>query len=76
MKTKEEAEVPKDLTQDEATQVAGGEGDCTSTVGVDLGVVSVNGTGATVGDALIGLYDGVVDATSHVIGTVADALKK
>ena len=28
------------------------------------------------GDALIGIYDGVVDTTSHVIETVAKAIKQ
>ena len=68
------ANEPAALTTDQANQVSGGDGSCTSTISIGTSGVTVQGTGASVGDVLIGTYDGVVDATSHVIETVAKAL--
>jgi hypothetical protein len=53
------------LPAEQASDVAGG--DCGTTI--TIGPVTV--TGSTPGDAIISLYDGAVDATSHVIETVA-----
>jgi len=60
-----------EIAAENAADVAGGTGDCTT---VTVGPVSVSGSG-TVGDALISIYDGAVSATTHVIETVANATK-
>lgn len=58
----------------DATQVTeiGGAGaeNCTVTVEVGTSGVSVTYSGNSVGEALIAAYEGMVDATSHVIGRV------
>ena len=59
------------LTAGEVEQVAGGDGTCTTTLTISTGEVGFTTTANSVGDALINTYDGVVDATSHVIETVA-----
>lgn len=62
------------LAVDQVEQVAGGDG-CTTSATVGTNGVSVTSTYNSLGSALIGTYDGVVDATSHVIETVANSLK-
>jgi len=59
------------LTAGDIEQVAGGDGSCTTTVTISGPGVSVESAYPSLGDALSGTYDGVVDATSHVIETVA-----
>lgn len=59
-----------EIAAEDATEVSGGDG-CTS---VSVGGVTVQ-SGGTPGDAMIAIYDGAVDATSHVIETVANSLK-
>jgi hypothetical protein len=56
------------VSAEQAGEVAGGT-DC-----VTLGPVSF--PGSSVGEALTNAYDGAVDAASHVIETVAKALKQ
>lgn len=60
------------LPAEQASQVSGGDGTC-STGTVDIGIY--NGPPGGVGPALIDTYNGVVDATSYVIETVANATK-
>ncbi len=59
------------LPPEQVDAISGGEGDCSVTVTV--GGVTVSGT--SVGDALIQVYDGAVDATSHVIETLANTTR-
>ena len=68
------ANEPATLASDQVNQVAGGDGSCTSSFTISSSGVSIETSGSSVGDVLIGTYDGVVDATSHVIETVAKAL--
>jgi len=69
-------EAGQPLTGEQVGEVAGGDGtSCGSTVVVSANP-SVTNTAGNPGDALIGIYDGMVDATSHVIETVAKAIKQ
>jgi len=58
------------VTAEQAGEVAGGDGSCST---VSIGPLSL--PGATVGEALTNAYDGAVDAASHVIETVAKAMR-
>jgi hypothetical protein len=58
------------LSVEQAADVAGGAVSCPT---VTIGPVTL--PGSTVGEALIGAYDGAVEAASHVIETVAHAAK-
>ena len=63
----------RELTCTEIDWVAGGTGECTAedSGGNDyLGGASPN----QVGEALIDVYEGLVEATSHIIERVANAL--
>ena len=69
-------EAGQPLTGEQVGEVAGGDGSCTSSVTVTVpGIGTISGSGSSPGDALINVYDGMVDATSHVIETVAKAIK-
>ena len=68
--TKQEGTQP--LTQEQAAQVGGGEGECTTTVTLG-GILTTAGT--TVGDTVTATYDGLVDATSHIIERVSNSMK-
>ena len=59
------------LSAGDIEQVAGGDGTCGTTVTISGPGITVDSTYQSLGDALSGTYDGVVDATSHVIETVA-----
>lgn len=62
----------RELTTRELEMVAGGTGVCTpDDSGNDYGGITDTGT---VGDDLIGIYEGLVAATSHIIERVANAL--
>jgi hypothetical protein len=64
------------LSVDQVGAVSGGDGSsCTTTVTVTTPVGSITSGYNSFGDALIGTYDGIVAATSHVIETVATAAK-
>jgi hypothetical protein len=54
------------LSEEQAASIAGGDGSCTSTATVGT-TTTVTGSGATPADALISIYEGFVDLTSHVI---------
>lgn len=60
-----------EIAAEQAGEV-GGAGSCSATV--NIGGVLVD-TADTMGDALIGTYEGAVDLTSHVIERVATAVK-
>jgi hypothetical protein len=66
------AEVGKPVDVDQAAQVAGGDGECTTTL--TLGGILTT-VGPTVGETVTATYDGLVDATSHVIERVANSMK-
>ena len=59
-----------ELAAENATEVAGGDG-CTTTVTVG----GLSTQGGSPSEALISIYEGAVDATSHVIERVGNALK-
>lgn len=59
------------LAPEQAQQVSGGDGDCTTT----LSVAGMTTSGPSVGEVLISTYDGLVEATSYVIETVANSTK-
>jgi hypothetical protein len=60
------------LTIEETACVAGGTGVCTpQNSGNDLGGIKDSGS---LGDDLINIYEGLVQATSHVIERVAKAI--
>jgi hypothetical protein len=71
MEEKQAANPGAALTAADVEQVAGGDGTCSTTVTLSGPGIVVQSTYQSVGDALSGTYDGVVDATSHVIETVA-----
>ncbi len=61
----------RELTMSEITMVTGGGDTCTSDGGNSLGGI---GDAEGFGDYLIGIYDGLVAATSYVIERVAESL--
>ncbi|HXZ50199.1 MAG TPA: hypothetical protein VEG27_14355 [Usitatibacter sp.] len=63
------------LSAEQVADVAGGAGSCSTTVTISGPGFSVGSTYNSLADALIGTYDGIVAATSHVIETVAHATK-
>ena len=64
----------QDLSNEQAAEVGGGA-TCGSTATVGTSGGSVTSTAGTPGEAMTSIYDGLVDTTSHVIETVAHALK-
>ncbi len=62
----------RELNARELTLVSGAGDECSSGSGNDYGRVSDT---ESFGDELVNLYEGVVQAVSHVIERVADALK-
>ena len=58
------------LTQEQAAQVGGGDGDCGPTISVG-GIRS--GTGE-LGAAITEAYEGAIDATSYIMDRVSKAL--
>ncbi len=62
------------LSPDQVAAVSGGDG-CTTTVTIAAGDTSVVSTYDSFGAALIGTYDGLVDATSYVIERLASTTK-
>jgi len=62
----------RELTMNELSVIAGGEGQCTpENTGNNYGGVS---SPSDVGPDLIGIYEGLVQAASHVIERVANAI--
>lgn len=64
----------QELDSQQVGEVAGGTPLCGASATLS-GNPSVTNTAATPGEALIGIYDGMVDATSHVMETVINAVK-
>lgn len=62
-------EAGKEIAADETAEVAGG---ATASLSTSCGA-SVSNEAATPGAAMIGIYDGMVELTTHVIETVAGA---
>ena len=63
------------LSAEQVTEVAGGDGSCPTTLTVSGAGATFQSSGTSPGQVLINVYDGVVEATSHVIETVAHAAK-
>lgn len=62
----------RELTMSELEYVSGGGDDCTSEEGGnDLGGIKDS---ESLGQDLINIYEGIVEATSHIIERVANAL--
>lgn len=62
----------RELTMEEFSRVSGGTGECTAQgSGNNYGGITEPGT---LGQELIELYEGMVEATSYVIERVASAL--
>jgi len=62
----------RDLTMEEISRVSGGTGECTAQQsGNNYGGINEP---STLGEELVQIYEGVVEAASHVIERVASAL--
>ncbi len=62
----------RELTMEEISRVSGGAGECTAQQsGNNYGGITET---STLGQDLIEMYEGVVEATSYVIERVANAL--
>ena len=70
---KDTAPQPQTLDETQVEQVAGGDGECGVTIGT--GGINVGADPIGVGPALIETYEGVVNATSHVIERLVDSMK-
>jgi hypothetical protein len=68
----------KQISQLDAANVGGGDGDCPTTVTVGTGGVNVQETGPSVADmvynAASGTYEGIIEATSYAIERVINAV--
>jgi hypothetical protein len=64
-----------ELPIEQAAEVGGGDGtqSCPTSATVVIGPITSNGP--TVSDALIGVYEGAVDTTSHVLERVLGSAK-
>ena len=62
------------LSEEQVASIAGGDGSCTSTVTVGANP-SVVTSAPTPTDALVSIYEGFVDLTSHVIERLANTTK-
>jgi hypothetical protein len=70
-----EDNLPQPLTPEEATSISGGDGACSASATVGTGGINVTNNGPTPSDVLIGVYEGFVDVTSHIIERVASVAK-
>ncbi len=61
----------RELTNNEIAMVAGGTGVCPAPEGNNIGGVSDS---EGLGQDLINIYEGLVEATSHIIERVANAM--
>jgi hypothetical protein len=76
MEETKKQEAGQALSGEQVAEVAGGTGtSCTSTATVGTGGVGVTNSAPTPGEAMTGIYDGLVEVTSHVIETVAKATR-
>lgn len=73
----------KQLSQLDAEQVGGGEGDCPVTASLSVpGIASVSNTGtavdqtvaSTITGAITGTYEGIIQATSYALERVINAV--
>ena len=62
------------LTQEQVTDVAGGQSVTTTVSTTGIGVTA-NQPGTDVGAALTNIYEGFVDVTSHIIERVVNSVK-
>ena len=64
------------ISADEATGISGGTGEsCPATATGGTSGINVTNPAPTPGDALIGVYEGFVDVTSHIIERLANVAK-
>lgn len=64
------------LSADQVANVSGGADSCTTTVTIGVpGTGSIVSTYNDLGSALIGTYEGIVDATSYMIERLANTAK-
>ena len=63
----------RDLSMNEIRMVSGAGDECSSGASDGNSYGTINDT-TTVGDEIINLYEGLVEATSHIIERVANAL--
>ena len=75
MEDTKKQEAGQDLSNEQAADVSGGTTTCSTTATVGTNGASMQTSAPTPGDALISIYDGLVDATSHVIETVVHSTK-
>ena len=72
--TKSESTQPEStqpLSQEQAAEVAGGDGTCTTTL--NAGIITTSGP--TVQETVINAYEGLVESTSYIIERVAGSMK-
>ena len=62
----------RELTMEEISRVSGGTGECTAQQSSNS-YGGINET-STLGEELVEIYEGVVEAASHIIERVASAL--
>ena len=63
------------LSPEQVASISGGDGTCSTTAIVGTGGTSVTTTAPTPTDALVSIYEGFVDLTSHVIERLANTAK-
>ena len=63
------------ISAEQAAEVGGGDGSCSASASVGTSGANVQVQATTPGQAMIAIYDGAVEVTSHVIETVANAAK-
>ena len=63
------------LAEAQVSEVAGGAGDCNTTVDLGAGVFRARSGYDSLSSAFIGTYEGMVDGASHVIERVSRAIK-
>ncbi len=59
------------LPAEQVANVSGGDGTCSTTATIGTNGIVIQSTYNSFGEALIGTYEGIVEATSYVIERVA-----
>ena len=74
-----ERDTSNDLVQNEldSAQLAevGGGGDCGPTASVGTGGITVSGSPGSIGNSIVQVYEGMIEATSYAIERIATSLK-
>jgi hypothetical protein len=66
--------ITNELPDAQVADVAGG-GDCDASVSIGTGGVQINSPAGGVGQNIIAVYEGMIEATSYAIERIAGALK-